>query len=49
MYADPAHTRATTQAELDVVARKHGALRDELSRSGEPSEKNLAFPSALSP
>jgi hypothetical protein len=35
MYADPAHTRAMSPAELDVVARKHEALRDELTRSGE--------------
>lgn len=35
MYADPVHTRAMTRADLDIVARKHEALRDELARSGE--------------
>jgi hypothetical protein len=35
MYADPAHTQAMTQSDLDVVARKHETLRDELTESGE--------------
>jgi hypothetical protein len=35
MYADPAHTRAMSRQALDVVARKHAAIRDDLTRSGE--------------
>jgi hypothetical protein len=35
MYADPAHTRAMTEQDLAVVARKHEALRTELGASGE--------------
>jgi hypothetical protein len=35
MYADPAHTRAMSEAALDVVARKHEGLREELTGSGE--------------
>jgi hypothetical protein len=35
MYADPAHTRAMSDAEVDVVLRKHEKLRDELTESGE--------------
>jgi hypothetical protein len=35
MYADPAHTRAMSEEELDEVARKHAALRSELGASGE--------------
>ncbi len=45
MYADPAHTRAMLSAELDVVARKHEALRGELTRTGELlSGAGLVFP-----
>jgi hypothetical protein len=35
MYADPVHTRAMTESDLAVVARKHEALRNELTESGE--------------
>jgi hypothetical protein len=35
MYADPAHTLAMTDEALAEVARKHEALRTELSGSGE--------------
>ena len=35
MYAAPAHTRGMSESELDVVARKHAKLRDELTESGE--------------
>jgi hypothetical protein len=35
MYADPAHTRAMDERALDVVARKHEALRNELAASNE--------------
>jgi hypothetical protein len=35
MYADPEHTRAMSESALEVVARKHEALRDELRSSGE--------------
>ena len=35
MYADPAHTVAMTPEQLDAIARKHAALRDELEVSGE--------------
>jgi hypothetical protein len=35
MYADPDHTRAMSRADVDVVMRKHEALRDELTQSGE--------------
>jgi hypothetical protein len=35
MFADPAHTRAMSESALDVVARKHATLRDELTESGE--------------
>lgn len=35
MYADPEHTRAMSEAELDVIARKHETLRNELTESGE--------------
>jgi hypothetical protein len=35
MYAAPSHTREMSEAELDVIARKHAKLRDELTASGE--------------
>jgi hypothetical protein len=35
MFADPAHTRAMSESALDVVARKHAMLREELTESGE--------------
>jgi hypothetical protein len=35
MYAAPSHTRGMTESELDVIARKHAKLRDELTASGE--------------
>ena len=34
MYADPERTTAMTADELDEVARKHAALRDELIPAG---------------
>jgi hypothetical protein len=36
MYAAPSHTRGMTESELDVIARKHAKLRDELTAFGEP-------------
>jgi hypothetical protein len=45
MYSDPAHTRAMTAAELDVVMRKHEAVRRDLTESGELlNGAGLAFP-----
>jgi hypothetical protein len=45
MYTDPAHTRAMTEADLDVVMRKHERLRDELTASGELlNGAGLVFP-----
>ena len=35
MYADPSHTKAMSEGELDVVLRKHEALRAELTESAE--------------
>jgi len=35
MYADPAHTQAMTAGDRDMMARKHAALRAELTGSGE--------------
>jgi hypothetical protein len=35
MYATPSHTRGMNDSELDVIARKHARLRDELTASGE--------------
>ena len=35
MYAAPSHTRGMSESELDVIARKHAKLRDDLSASGE--------------
>src|SRR5687768_6658316 len=35
MYAAPRHTRAMSESELDVIARKHAKLRDELTASSE--------------
>jgi hypothetical protein len=35
MFAVPAHTRAMSEAALDVVVRKHATFRDELTASGE--------------
>ena len=35
MYAAPRHTRAMSESELDVIARKHAQLRDELTASRE--------------
>lgn len=35
MYADPAHTQAMSKSAVDVVLRKHEALREELTASGE--------------
>lgn len=57
MYADPDHTRAMTEDELAVIARKHETLRNELSESGEllngaglvfPEETVVMRPGALS-
>jgi hypothetical protein len=45
MYADPAHTKAMTSDERGIVARKHAALRDELTESGELLDgAGLAYP-----
>jgi hypothetical protein len=45
MYADPAHTRAMSRENLDVVARKHEAIREELTASGElVNGAGLVFP-----
>ena len=45
MYADPAQTKAMTAYDRDVVARKHAALRAELSSSGELLDgAGLAYP-----
>jgi hypothetical protein len=45
MYTDPAHTRAMSKGDLEVVARKHAALRDELIASGELlSGAGMVFP-----
>ena len=35
MYAAPSHTRGMSESELDVLARKHAKLRDELTASDE--------------
>ena len=35
MYSNPAQTQAMSASELDAVMRKHDALRDELTESGE--------------
>ena len=35
MYAVPSHTRGLTESELDVIARKHEKLREELTGSHE--------------
>jgi hypothetical protein len=35
MYAAPRHTRAMSESELEVIARKHAQLRDELTASRE--------------
>jgi hypothetical protein len=45
MYADPDHSRAMSREELDVVARKHEEIRDDLTRSGELlNGAGLVFP-----
>ena len=45
MYADPDHSRAMSEAELAEVARKHAALRAELSTSDElRGGAGLVFP-----
>jgi hypothetical protein len=45
MYTDPAHTRAMSRSDLDVVARKHERLRNELTESGELlSGAGVVFP-----
>ena len=35
MYAAPSHTQGMTESELEVIARKHAKLRDELTANGE--------------
>ena len=35
MYADPVHTVAMSESELDEIARKHEAFRNDLTASGE--------------
>jgi hypothetical protein len=35
MYAARRHTRAMSESELEVIARKHAQLRDELTASSE--------------
>ena len=45
MYSVPAETKAMSREELDVVLRKHEALRTELTASGElRGGAGLAFP-----
>jgi len=45
MYSNPAQTKAMSASELDAVMRKHNALRDELTESGELlSGAGLAYP-----
>jgi hypothetical protein len=45
MYSNPARTKAMSASELDAVMRKHDALRDELTESGELlSGAGLAYP-----
>jgi hypothetical protein len=45
MYADPDHTKGMSESELDVIARKHEALRKELTVSGELlNGAGLVFP-----
>jgi hypothetical protein len=45
MYSDPAQTKAMSPADRDVVARRHEALRAELTASGELlNGAGLAYP-----
>jgi hypothetical protein len=45
MYADPVYTQAMSESAIDVVLRKHAALRDELTASGElVGGEGLALP-----
>jgi len=45
MYSNPAQTKAMSASKLDAVMRKHDALRDELTESGELlSGAGLAYP-----
>jgi hypothetical protein len=45
MYADPDQTRAMSREALDVVARKHEEIRNDLTRSGELlNGAGLVFP-----
>jgi hypothetical protein len=45
MYADPDHTKGMSESELDVIAGKHEALRNELTESGELlNGAGLVFP-----
>jgi hypothetical protein len=45
MYSNPAETKAMSASDLDVVLRKHEALRAELTDSGELlNGAGLAFP-----
>jgi hypothetical protein len=45
MYADPDHTKGMSRSELDVLANKHEALRNELTATGELlNGAGLVFP-----
>lgn len=45
MYSDPAATEAMSASDRDAVARKHQALRTELTESGELlNGAGLAYP-----
>lgn len=45
MFSNPAHTKQMPEAELAEILDKHGALRDELTRSGELiNGAGLAYP-----
>ena len=45
MYSKPSETKSMSTSELDVIMRKHEALRAELTRSGELlNGAGLAYP-----
>ena len=45
MFSDPDRTRAMPEDEVDKILRKHDALRDDLTRSGELlNGAGLAYP-----
>jgi hypothetical protein len=43
MYADPAHTRALTPAQLEAIVARHAAFRRDATNALEAGEA-LAFP-----